>query len=145
MKNPVLFVIAFISLLSCTENKSEVYSTQEGAIGGYDPVEYFISQSPIKGKKEFSYEWHDATWYFNSMENRAAFQNNPERFAPQYGGYCAFGMSRGYKAETQPDAWTIVNDKLYLNYNTEVKEKWFPEKEERIPIADSTWLDIRYK
>jgi YHS domain-containing protein len=130
-------------LVFCQEPR--VYSTEEGAIQGYDPVAYFKADKPVKGIKEFSFVWNEATWHFSSKENLEAFKNSPETFAPQYGGYCAFGTSRGYKAPTKPEAWTIFNNKLYLNYNEEVVKTWAKKKEEFILKADENWKTIEAK
>jgi YHS domain-containing protein len=86
------------------------------AIEGYDPVAYFNEGRPVEGKSEFSQEWMDATWYFASAENRDLFAADPEKYAPQYGGYCAWAVSQGYTANIDPQAWKVVDDKLYLNY-----------------------------
>jgi hypothetical protein len=74
-----------------------------------------------------------------------AFKANPEKYAPQYGGFCAYGTSEGHKAPTQPDAWTIVNDKLYFNYNKDVKVLWNKNQSERIKKADENWIEIKGK
>ncbi|WP_229239393.1 YHS domain-containing (seleno)protein [Emticicia agri] len=123
--------------------KAEVFSNADGAIRGYDAVAYFTESKPVKGKTEFSYEWNKATWYFSNAENLNTFKAAPEKYAPQFGGYCAYGLSEGHKAPTQPDAWTIVDNKLYLNYNTKVKERWNENKEERIRKANDKWVELK--
>ncbi|MBA4851706.1 YHS domain-containing protein [Emticicia sp. BO119] len=125
--------------------KAEVFSNAEGAIRGYDAVAYFTESKPVKGKTDFSYQWNNATWYFSSAENLNKFKATPEKYAPQFGGYCAYGLSEGHKSPTQPDAWTIVDNKLYLNYNVKVKEKWSENKEERIKKANENWVDLKDK
>lgn len=115
------------------------FTNKDGAIRGYDPVAYFIQQKAIKGMEEFKYEWSGSTWYFSSQENMEAFVKSPEKYAPQFGGYCAYGVSEDHKSPTDPAAFTIVNDKLYLNYSNKVKELWFPKKEERIATANKLW------
>ena len=97
----------------------------------------------MKGKKEFSILWNGAQWSFSSKENLETFKSNPEQYAPQYGGYCAYGASEGHKAPTEADAFTIVNDKLYLNYNKDVKTKWSKNQKERILKADQNWPTVR--
>lgn len=141
MKNLLTMVLLTGSLFAFGQ-QPKIYSTIEGAIQGYDPVAYFKASKPIKGTKDFSFVWNEATWYFSSQENLDAFKNSPEKFAPQYGGYCAFGTSRGYKAPTQPQAWTVFNNKLYLNYNGEVLKTWIKKKEEFIVTADENWKTI---
>lgn len=123
--------------------QSEIFATTAGAINGYDPVGYFTDSKPIEGKKEHSLEWKGETWYFTSSQHLEAFKSNPEKYAPQFGGYCAYGMSRGYKAKTDADAWTIVDGKLYLNYNVEVKKTWSEKKSELIEQANQNWPTIK--
>ena len=142
--NKLIIVFAFIGV-STFAQKPKVFSTEDGATNGYDPVAYFEDSKPAKGVKEFSYTWNDAVWYFSSTENLEAFKSDPGKYAPQYGGYCAFGTSRGYKASTLPEAWTVYNDKLYLNYNLKVLETWTKTKEEFIIKADKNWKEIEMK
>ncbi len=140
--------IAFTILLTAVSlagmaQKPEVFSTKDGAIRGYDPVSYFTDSVPTKGKAEFVADYKGAKWYFASSKNLALFNSNPEKYIPQFGGYCAFGMSRGYKADTQPDAWTIVDDKLYLNYNVKVREEWNKKQAELISKAAANWVTVK--
>jgi YHS domain-containing protein len=121
----------------------EIFSTDEGAIKGYDPVAFFKEHKPVKGKKEISFAWKEATWYFSSQENLKVFQSDPEKYAPQYGGYCAFGTAHGHKAPTQTDTWTIVNEKLYFNYDQNVKKDWNKDQKELIKKADKNWVELK--
>src|SRR4051812_35782347 len=116
MKRTIILAAIIIAAFCAKAQKTEIFSNGGQAINAYDPVAYFIVSKPVKGSESFSYRWKDATWYFSSQQNLDAFQKAPENFAPQYGGYCAYGLSEGYKASTQPDAWTIIYGKLYLNY-----------------------------
>lgn len=125
--------------------KSEVFISSGAAIRGYDAVAYFKQGKPVKGNKDFSVSWKDATWYFSSRENLDAFKADPEKYAPQYGGYCAYGLSEGHKATTEPDAWTIIDGKLYLNYNKEVKTLWSKDRENNIQKADKNWPQLKDK
>ncbi len=122
---------------------NEIFVKDNAAIGGYDAVAYFTDSKPVKGTTEFSVEYKGATWLFASRENADHFRADPGKYEPQYGGYCAFGCSRGYKARTSPDAWTIVNGKLYLNYNTDVRETWNKDRENYIRKADDNWSAVR--
>ena len=97
---------------------------------------------PVKGGKEHTYKWQDATWRFASAENRDRFSADPEKYAPQYGGYCAYAVSEGYTAGIDPRAWTIVDGKLYLNYSLKVKDLWSQDRAERIRKADENWPNI---
>lgn len=122
---------------------SPVFTTAEGAINGYDPVAYFNESKPVKGNKEFFVEWGGAKWYFSSKQNMIVFNAAPENFAPQYGGYCAYGMARGYKAKTSPEAWTIDDGKLYLNYSNDVREQWNKLRDHFILKADENWPKLK--
>jgi len=137
----ILFVVATAAQVFA--QTSEVFTTDEGAIRGYDAVAYFKEGKPVNGKKEFSTFWSGAQWFFSSKQNLEAFKSNPEKYTPQYGGYCAFGTSEGHKAPTQPDAFTIVNNKLYLNYNKSVKAEWTKNQKERIVQADKNWPAVK--
>ncbi len=141
---PIVFIAFALFLLSvpALAQKSEVFISETGAIRGYDPVAYFTQGQPVKGTKQLTYTWKGAAWHFANPENLKAFKANPAKYAPQYGGYCAYGTSKGYKAPTEPDAWTIVNDKLYLNYNKKVKETWSKDKAGYIKKADANWPEV---
>ncbi|MEK6154694.1 YHS domain-containing (seleno)protein [Flavobacteriaceae bacterium 3-367] len=117
-------------------------------IGGYDPVAYFKLEKATKGKKNTSYKWNGATWLFASEEHRDLFEANPEKYAPQYGGWCAYGMSghgsNGYGAESRPqDSWSITDGKLYLNWSSGVKNMFLKKEDEYIKSADVEWQKIR--
>lgn len=122
-----------------------VFSTSAGAIRGYDPVAYFTQGKPVKGDRRFSLDYQGATWRFASAENRDRFAAEPGRYAPQYGGYCAWAVSQGYTASVDPDAWRIVNDKLYLNYSTGVQKRWSQDVPGNIAKADANWPTVLNK
>ena len=112
------------------------------AIKGYDPVAYFAEQKPVKGNRRIGYTWQGARWYFSSLENRTRFSESPERFAPQYGGYCAWAVGRNYLAPIDPKAWKIVDDKLYLNYSRSIRSVWLENVAENIRKADANWPGV---
>jgi YHS domain-containing protein len=145
MKSLQLFIIITLSLAACTPkpNTAQIFATAEGAIQGYDAVAYFTQSQPVKGLKEFSFTHADQTWYFASAKNLELFKSNPEKYVPQFGGYCAYGMSRGYKAQTEPDAWTNVDGKLYLNYNLEVRNLWNEKQADFIEKANTNWPTVK--
>ena len=109
------------------------------AIRGYDPVAYFTDGGPVRGKREHRLEWNGAEWRFATAANRAAFEAEPERYAPQYGGYCAWAVSQGYTASIDPAAWRIVDDKLYLNYSAGVQKSWEKDIPTHIAAANGHW------
>jgi YHS domain-containing protein len=112
------------------------------AVQGYDPVAYFKDGKPVKGAKEFSMTWMGAEFRFASAANRDAFKKNPEAYAPQYGGYCAWAVSQGYTAKGDARNWKIVDGKLYLNYNTSVQKKWEGDIPGFIASADANWPEV---
>jgi len=126
-----------------TDRRSDVFAPDHQAIRGYDPVAYFSGNKPVKGNPNFTYQWQDVTWSFASQANLDAFKANPAKYAPQYGGYCAYGLSEGHKSPTDPDAFTIVDDKLYLNYNPKVKSLWTKDRDDRIKKADTNWPALK--
>ena len=119
--------------------KSPYFEKGGAAINGYDPVAYFTENSPQKGSAEHSLSWNGTTWLFKSAENKAMFEANPEKYAPQYGGYCAYAVSKGATAKTEPDAWAIHNGKLYLNYNIDVRGIWSTDISGNISKANANW------
>ena len=125
-------------------SKDPVNSTLFGktAIHGYDPVAYFTDHKPVPGKEEFQLDWMGAKWRFASAEHRAAFEKSPEAYAPQYGGYCAYGVSQQHVVDIDPNAWSIVDGKLYLNYDTDVQKKWRMDVPGNITKADKNWPDV---
>ena len=112
------------------------------AIGGYDAVAYFEDGRSIEGEKNITHEYLGAIWRFATAAHRDAFAADPERYAPQYGGYCAFAVSKGYTAAGDPDAWTIHEDKLYLNYSKSVREQWRQDIPGNVAKADVNWPEI---
>ena len=116
-----------------------VYATSSGAIDGYDPVAYFTAGKPVAGKPEFTHEWNGATWRFSSEANRTAFAREPERYAPQFGGYCAYAVGNAYTAKSDPQVWHIEDGKLYLNFNADVRTAWLGKKGEFIASGAKNW------
>ena len=112
---------------------------------GYDVVAYFTQAKPVAGKADFSHSWNNAEWRFASAENRDLFAANPEKYAPQYGGWCAWAVSQGYTAPIDPEAWRIVDGKLYLNYSKSVQQRWARDVPGNISKSDRNWPGIREK
>lgn len=109
------------------------------AMNGYDVMTYWRGGKPLEGKKEISASYNGATWVFISEENRARFLENPAKYAPQYGGYCAYAASRNAVADVDPFAWRIWKDKLYLNYSSRVRRQWASDIDENIAKANKFW------
>lgn len=119
-----------------------VYAVDGVAIGGYDPVGYFDNLHPVEGSPEYAAEWNGAVWHFASEANRSRFLEDPEAFAPQYGGYCAYAVSRGGTAKTEPDAFTIHEGRLYLNYDLAVQRLWRRDVPGNIEAGNENWPGV---
>ena len=109
------------------------------AVKGFDTVAYFTENAAVEGNKAHALEWNGATWRFSSAANKALFEADPDKYAPQYGGYCAWAVSQNQTASIEPEQFTIVGGKLYLNYDQEVKEKWLVDTSANISIGDKNW------
>lgn len=112
------------------------------ALQGYDPVSFFIAGAPVKGKPDLSVRHGSATYYFASEESRAAFEAEPERYTPQFGGFCAWAVSRGYTAKVEIDTWQVVDGRLILNYDRGVKRKFNEDVAGNLRRADGNWPDL---
>jgi YHS domain-containing protein len=131
------------ALVACSSTIAPINATSDGvAIKGYDPVAYFTEGRPVKGKTEFQFEWQGAKWRFASAEHRDLFKADPGKYAPQYGGYCAYAVSQGKTADIDPGAWNIVDGKLYLNLSTDVQKIWSSDIPGYINKADRNWPHI---
>ena len=137
----LLTIFVLLALSGCTALKQTAFSDEEGAIRGYDPVAYFTESKPVKGKRDISHSHRGVVWYFASEDNLQRFKNQPEKYAPQYGGYCAYAMSRGFVVSIDPEAWSIQDDKLYLNYSLGVRKTWLKDPVGYIEKADSNWQE----
>ena len=122
--------------------ENPVFTDDGFAINGYDPVAYFKLGEPVEGSAEHVAEWNGAKWLFSNEENKSEFEKAPDSFAPQFGGYCAYAVSRGYTASTDPDAWTIHNGKLYLNYNKAVRLLWSRDIPGHIASGEENWPGV---
>lgn len=138
----------FLSLLLSTSpaqaSEDPVYTSffSSVALGGYDPVAYFTENRPVEGSDDYSMDYQGAEWHFASAGNLALFQKNPEKYAPAYGGYCAWAVAKGSTAPGDPEYWSIENGRLYLNYNEEVHTKWRASLPHVIADADRQWPAI---
>ena len=109
------------------------------AINGYDAVAYFTENKAMKGNKAFTHTWKNATWYFSSQENLELFKSNPEKYAPQFGGYCVFAVSKGFTSNTDPNIFKIVDDKLYLCADQNFLNQWLEGGEEMKKKSEANW------
>jgi YHS domain-containing protein len=131
-----------LTLLSLTSHAGEFNEHSGVAIKGYDPVAFFKQNKPVRGNDDLRFEYKGSTFVFASAENRAAFAADPVKYAPQYGGYCAFGTARGYKADIDPSTFTVVDGRLYLNYNTQVQKEWAGDRARFIGQANERWPTV---
>ena len=139
MKRLMILAGLVFFLTSCSEKKTAVFTTENGAIDGYDAVAFFTDSAAVKGDKTLSTDWNGATWCFSSQEHLDAFKASPEKYAPQYGGYCAYGTADGHLSPTETDTWTVRDGKLYFNYNQKVKNRWMQDQDRYIIEADKNW------
>ena len=115
------------------------------AIRGYDPVAFFTEGRPVAGSPDHQLEWQGAQWRFASAQSLAAFAADPARYAPQFGGYCAWAVSQGYVAPGDPEQWKIVDGKLYLNFNARAKELWEADQADAIKRGHANWPAVLTK
>jgi YHS domain-containing protein len=145
MKLLIAMVAVMALAVPAVAGETTVNVNSEGvAIDGYDPVAYHQPSGALHGKSEFQTEWQGAVWYFANAENRDAFLADPDRYAPQYGGWCAFALSQGeYASDTDPsEAFTVIEGKLYLNWSRQVKRNWERDAAHHIEVADQNWPTV---
>lgn len=142
----LFLVLLLMSTGACFAGKFDgkaYYVDKEGqGLHGYDLVAYFKEGKAVQGNTKFSLQHEGVTWNFSSAEHQDLFKANPSKYLPAYGGYCAWGMMKGYKAKVEPTAWKIVEGKLYLNYNSSIQKKWEKSIPEFIVEADKNWVKV---
>ncbi|WP_417684787.1 YHS domain-containing (seleno)protein [Roseibium sp.] len=149
MKNVVRSSLAAIALIAASITSAfavgpDVNATTTGlAIRGVDPVSYFTAGEPQEGKVNITAIHNGATYRFTSEANRDAFKANPAKYAPQFGGFCAYGTAKGVKVDGNPELWKIVDDKLYLNLSKEVVKLWNEDVNGYIHEANDNWTKIK--
>ena len=138
-----LVVCSFVISLAPQALAGKVNKSLFGtAVEGYDVVAYFEDRKPVEGTREHTHEWMGATWRFASAAHRDRFAASPERYAPQYGGFCAYAVSQGTTAGIDPEAWKIVDGKLYLNLSPSIQEIWLQDTPGYIRLAERNWPGI---
>ena len=135
-------VLALTANAGFAQGTPTFYAEDGIAIDGTDPVAYFTDGAPVAGDPTITHDWMGATWRFASAANKDAFVANPEAYAPQFGGYCSWAVAEGYTASTTPEAWTIVDDKLYLNYSRRIQRRWEKDIPGNITRATANWPKI---
>lgn len=136
--------LAFFTLVSPAHAADPIYTGtfNNKAVGGYDTVAYHKAGKPVKGSKDFKTEYKGAEWFFASQENLDLFKADPAKYAPQYGGYCAWAAAHDTLAKGDPEHWHIEDGKLYLNFNKKINDQWLPRRAELIPVADEAFPDL---
>ncbi|XPF94523.1 YHS domain-containing (seleno)protein [Colwellia sp. RE-S-Sl-9] len=135
-----ILVVSSLSFAADVDMNADV---NDLAIQGYDPVSYFENSQPTIGNANYTATYKGGIYRFSSEENRDTFKSSPEKYAPQYGGYCAFGVSMEKKFDTDPLAWKIVDNKLYLNLNKSVQKKWLTDVSGYLNTANENWPEIK--
>lgn len=137
-----LFLFGLLSLFSTVLQAGQFYEANGVAIKGFDPVAYFVVGKATKGLDTISAEHKGSKFLFSSVENKNLFVKNPEKYAPQYNGYCAYGVAKGAKAKIEGEAFKIVEGKLYLNYDKSIQEDWEKKQDEYINKAEMNWAKV---
>lgn len=145
MKNFFITCCLLVIASSSNAQKSEIFAPAGKAIKGYDPVAFFTESKPVMGTDSLYYAYKGVNWLFSSPENLKKFKTAPEKYEPQFGGYCAYGMADGHKAPTQTETWAIIDGKLYFNYNVKVKEMWNKNQPAYIEKANTLWPNLKDK
>ena len=136
------FLFAVFLLVSAAHAIDPVFNIDGKAIRGSDPVAYFTEEKPVKGSPGHTYACQGATWQFASVENRQKFIGDPAKYAPAYGGYCAWAAAQNKTAPGKAEYWAIVDDKLYLNFSKKVQDDWNEDRSGFITKADENWPDL---
>lgn len=140
MKNIMALMLLIVSQFGYAADAISTGFLSNKAVSGYDTVAYFTQGEPVKGSSKFQTVYMDADWYFSTQEHLDMFNTEPEKYAPQYGGYCAWAVSaQNSFAPSDPTKWAIVEGKLYLNYDQSVKDKWDADRTLHIKQADQNW------
>lgn len=138
-----LLVLPVAWVSAAGEHEGAVNTTDGVAIRSYDPVAYFTLGEPTEGSEQYSYEWDGAEWHFASAEHRDRFAEDPEAYAPRYGGYCAYAASQNEVADGDPELWTIHDGRLYLNLNARFQRRFRDDLPGNIASADANWPGLR--
>ncbi len=139
LKSLALLFALVVAIPAFAADPIETGTFNNNAIYGYDTVAYFTQNKAVKGNKKINFEWRGAQWHFSTEEHRDMFKADPEKYAPQYGGYCAYAMSDGRLVGIDEDAFTIHEGKLYLNYSKSVMKEWRSNMAQFIQEADELY------
>lgn len=141
---PFLLVMALASGVAAESNQIVNKASDGIAISGYDTVGYFTEGRAMKGSPEFEYTWQDAKWLFATSEHRDLFAQDPERYAPRFGGFCTGAMSLGLARLANPENWSIIDGKLYMNMTRGGRDRLRASPDSTIDKAEETWAKRGY-
>lgn len=136
-------LLALVALASNAFAATSAVVTSVTGVQGYDLVSYHNSKRPIHGNGHFTVVHDGVTYLFANKENKAAFERNPQKYLPAYGGYCAFGVALGKKFVGDPEVWRLVDDRLYLNLDANIQDQWLKDVPGQIKQADANWREIK--
>lgn len=143
MRKLFVAVALFVALSGIAVAKELKNLDKNGvAIQSYDPVAFFTDNRPVRGSSQFQSEYQGAKYYFASAEHKAAFDKDPSKYEPQFGGYCAYGASQGHPAPIKIEAWQIVNGRLLMQYDLGIKGKFNKDQPGNLHKADQNWPAI---
>jgi YHS domain-containing protein len=137
-----VFALATLQLVASAASAQVNRNDTAFAIGGYDPVAYFTDHAAVRGDASHAFEWRGARWLFASEAHRALFAATPERYAPAYGGYCAYAASQGRLVRVDPEAWFVEGGRLFLNYSQDIRRTWLADRARFIRDADARWPEL---
>jgi hypothetical protein len=141
----IIVVVLSLSGAHASAAKPEWYLARNLALSGYDAVAYFTESRAVRGDARFELVWNGVRWRFASLEHRDRFRAEPGRYAPRFGGYCAWAVSNGYTASGDPNAWSVVDGRLYLNYSPAVRRTWEQDKAGNIARGTANWPGVLEK
>jgi YHS domain-containing protein len=146
MKAFFLTLLLLIAVPAMAQTKKLVNVDKNGiAVKGYDPVAFFTQNKPVKGKPDFASDYNGAKYLFASAEDKATFDANPSKYEPQFGGFCAYGVSQGHTAPIKIDTFQIVDGRLLFNYDLDVKKEFQKDTQGNLKKADQNWPGIVQK
>ena len=139
---PSLIAVLLLSASAFAGELVNVSGASKIAVSGYDPVAFFTDAKPVNGSPFISAEYQGATYFFASEEHKSLFTASPEKYAPQCGGFCAFGVGLGKLFPVDINTWQVRNGKLYLNLNPAILEKFNADFDGNVAKADKNWPDL---
>src|ERR1051325_2946286 len=147
MKKLAIISALLVVLVTAAAAQKRLINTDKNglALQGYDPVAYFSENRPVRGNAQFQSSYNGGTYYFASATNKATFDSNPKKYEPQFGGFCAYAVSQGHTAKIEPDAFQVLNDRLLLQYDKGVREKFNKDSQGNLKKADQNWPGLVQK